>query len=137
MAGVDTVFLNTYDALNTAFVKQGDVFSGRTTLGLFHEALGDNGVAFVDYDDKMQNQRKFAIQALKRLGVGKREMENTINVELCHFANYLKTKLGKPINLQSDFGNMTSNVISVAAFGRRFDYDDPKFKKLFELVSKQ
>ncbi|XP_076820807.1 cytochrome P450 2B1-like [Clavelina lepadiformis] len=136
MAGVDTVFLNTYDAINAAFVKQGDNFSGKTTMELFNDVLGNNGVVFVDFDDKMRNQRKFAMQTLKKLGMGKQKMENIVNEEVCHFANYLKSKLGKPVDLQSDYDNMIGNVICVMTFGHRYDYDDPKFKRIFELLTK-
>ncbi|CAK8671502.1 unnamed protein product [Clavelina lepadiformis] len=66
MAGVDNVFLNTYDAINTAFVKQGDNFSGRPAVELFTDVLKFNGLVYVDFGGKLLNQRKFAMQALKR-----------------------------------------------------------------------
>ena len=31
--------------------------------------------------------------------MGKKEMENIINEEMCHFASYLEANVGKPIDL--------------------------------------
>ncbi|XP_076820804.1 cytochrome P450 2B1-like [Clavelina lepadiformis] len=137
MAGVDTVFLNTYDAINTAFVKQGDIFSGRAALRLVRDILGNNGLVLTDYGDKQLSQKRFAMKTLRKLGMGKPEMENIINEEMCHFANYLETKVGKPIDLALGYDNMTGNVICVTAFGRRFDYDDPQLKHIFQLLQNQ
>ncbi|XP_076820808.1 cytochrome P450 2B1-like [Clavelina lepadiformis] len=134
MAGVDTVFLNTFDAINTALVKQGDIFSGRTTLKPASDILGNNGLVMTDYGNKIIAQKRFAMKTLRKLGMGKKEMENIINEEMCHFASYLETNVGKPIDLAVNYNNMTANVICVTAFGRRFDYDDPQFKNIFQLL---
>ncbi|XP_076811822.1 cytochrome P450 2J4-like [Clavelina lepadiformis] len=137
LAGLDVVFLNTYDAMNTAFVKQGDNFSGRPELKPACYVLGDNGLVSSDYGDKLFNQKRFAMKTLRKLGMGKQEMENTINEEMFHFAKYLETKAGKPVNLACDYNNVTGNIICVTAFGRRFEYDDPQFKYLFQLLENE
>ena len=38
--------------------------------------------------------------------MGKQKMENIVNEEVCHFANYLKSKLGKPVDLQVIYEKM-------------------------------
>ena len=55
-----------------------------------------------------------------RLGMGKQEMENTINEEMFHFAKYLETKAGKPVNLavtiRFQTNNTTVSVFDIEAF---------------------
>ncbi|CAK8680737.1 unnamed protein product [Clavelina lepadiformis] len=87
-----------------------------------------------DYGEKLLNQKRFAAKTLRRLGMGKQEMVDIVNEEMGHFAKYLETQVGKPIDLAVDYNNMTANVICVTAFGRRFDYEDPQFKRLFQLL---
>ncbi|XP_076820809.1 cytochrome P450 2J4-like [Clavelina lepadiformis] len=134
MAGVDTVFLNTYDAINTALVKHGEDFSGRPPLRFVTDVIGHNGIILTDYGDRFRHQRKFALHSLKKLGMGKQEMEKSINEEVHHFAKYLKSKLGKPIDLSLKLETMTSNVICLMAFGQRFGYDHAQFKQIIHVL---
>jgi len=47
-------------------VKQSADFSGRPSIKLYTQVLGDNGVLFVDYDEKFKVQKKFMVNILKR-----------------------------------------------------------------------
>lgn len=57
-------------------------------------------------------------------------MEGPIREEVDSFLEVIGKFDGKPFDLKNIIQNSTSNVICAMAFGKRFDFDDPKFLQL-------
>ncbi|CAK8686991.1 unnamed protein product [Clavelina lepadiformis] len=138
IAGNDVVFLNTYDVINEAFVKQNDIFSGRPTIRLWYQVLGDNGRVFEKFGDKFVNQKKFALHTLKRFGMGNSTMEDIINEEMEYFSEHLRSRAGKPINLTLPYYRLLGNITTKLVLGKRYDYNvSSKVKVAIESLQKQ
>ncbi|GBM01224.1 hypothetical protein AVEN_247031-1 [Araneus ventricosus] len=77
-----------------------------------------------------QEQRRFVIQSLKDLGLGKTKLEEQMQDEINHFQDVLKSFKGQPIDLITPLTPSMSNNISTLVFGKRYDYDEPERKTL-------
>ncbi|CAK8675810.1 unnamed protein product [Clavelina lepadiformis] len=69
--------------------------------------------------------------------MGKKKMEDIITQEAQYFFEKLETMVGKPVALGLDYYNVIANIICVVALGRRFDYDDPKFREILHTLKMQ
>nr|CAB3235478.1 cytochrome P450 2C42-like [Phallusia mammillata] len=59
------------------------------------------------------------------------DIERISAIESHHFIQHLtKHAVGMPVDLTTNFYNITANVISSISLGRRFDYDNPTFRKI-------
>ncbi|XP_076804603.1 cytochrome P450 2U1-like [Clavelina lepadiformis] len=132
MGQKEVVFLNTYEAINQAFVKQSDCFSGRSKVVMMYDALGMNGLIMKDHDSDFKIQKKFAFNYLKQSGMGKSEMENFVNIEAQYFVEFLEKLPEKTIDLRLDLRNLIANIICKFVLGKRYEYDDTTFRKLLE-----
>ena len=69
-----------YDLIQKHFVKDGETFSGRITIGKFNDYFrkGDLGIVFID-GDMWKDQRRFSLNALRNLGMSKPIMEEKVS----------------------------------------------------------
>ncbi|XP_077997346.1 cytochrome P450 2J2-like [Glandiceps talaboti] len=126
------VVLNGYDAVREAFVKNGDVFSGRPfeSRTLVH---GQNIVGRpADYEWKMR--RKLFQVSFRRCGVLKDNgmIERLIHEELGHICLLIENHNGQTI---SDFKRTiihkcVLNINTMILIGNRYDYDSEMFLNL-------
>lgn len=115
------VVLSGYDAINEAFVKRSSDFSARPDR-LF-EAIQDEVKGVGGSSGKTWRVlRKFAVQAMKDLGVGKASVEERIFVEIDAANEYLKRANGKPINIRQMTSMIVTNVTYGLLFGKRYAY---------------
>ncbi|GBN20877.1 Cytochrome P450 2A8 [Araneus ventricosus] len=96
-----------------------------------HSCLG-NGPFFLNDMHIWKENRRFVIQSLKDLGLGKTKIEAQIQDEINHFQEVLKSFNGQPIDLVVPLTSSMSNNISSLVFGKRYKYDDPERKLLDE-----
>ncbi|XP_074075209.1 cytochrome P450 2F2-like [Macrotis lagotis] len=93
-----------------------------------------SGIAFSN-GPKWHTLRTFTMGALKDMGLGTRSLEERIQEE----ADALCKELGQPrdtaFNPVQLLGNAVSNVICAVVFGRRYEYEDPDFKTLLDLLN--
>ena len=78
--------------------------------------------------------RRFTLQTLRDFGVGKSSIEEKITVELKAASEVLETSGGNAIEMAPVLQNIIGNVIYGILFGRRFDYDDPQFKRIRQKI---
>ncbi|XP_076819169.1 cytochrome P450 2C28-like [Clavelina lepadiformis] len=136
LANQHYIYLNTYEAVQAAFLKQGSKFSGRPNMFLFHQVSQNYGLALKTYGEDFKVQRKFGNKILRGLGFGQKKMEDIINREGDHFIKHLEKYSGRPVNIKADIYNLTSNIICGVALGRRFEYDDPMFREILLCTEK-
>ncbi|XP_064633681.1 cytochrome P450 2F3-like [Lineus longissimus] len=123
------VVLNSYDAIKQAFLKQGDVFSGRPES--IHKNFIAKGNGLISSEgSKWKAQRKFSLTVLRGFGMGKNGMEEKILDEIGHFLQEVEHRQGAPFDIRDLLSASVSNVISCVVFGHRFKYDDKAFVDL-------
>ncbi|CAK8698283.1 unnamed protein product [Clavelina lepadiformis] len=127
------VYLNTFEAVNEVFLKQGSISSGRPNIFLFDKVLRGQGIIFKDYSEKFKRQKNFALSTLKHFGMGTKGVD-FINDEAECLISYLKTLEGKPVDLRDIFEKSIANIVSRIAMGRRFDFDDEKYNKALKTL---
>ncbi|VDI80749.1 cytochrome P450, family 2, subfamily J [Mytilus galloprovincialis] len=81
-----------------------------------------------------KEHRTFALNKLKSFGFGKRNFESRIIEEVEVFLDSLKGFKENPVDLRDIINISISNNVMSIVIGRRFDYDDPKFKYYIDLL---
>ncbi|XP_077993043.1 cytochrome P450 2J2-like [Glandiceps talaboti] len=126
------VVLNGYDAVREAFVKNGDVFSGRPfeSRTLVH---GQNLIARqADYEWKMR--RKLFQVSFRRFGVLKDNgvIECLIHKELGHICQLIESHNGQTISdfMRTIIHKCVFNINTMILIGNRYDYDSELFLNL-------
>ncbi|XP_060113320.1 uncharacterized protein LOC132585443 [Heteronotia binoei] len=128
------VVLTGYETVKEALVNQADAFAERAMVPMFEEFAKGYGVIFA-HGENWKVMRRFMLSTLRDYGMGKRTIEDKI-VEECHF---LKQKLesykGKPFETTVIMNAAVANIIVSILLGKRYEYEDPTFVRLLNLVS--
>ncbi|GIX83792.1 cytochrome P450 18a1 [Caerostris darwini] len=115
------VVLHGAEAIKEAFNKQ--EFLGRPEIGSLQ--LLDPISPFFSADfQAWKEQRKFVVQSMKHLGLGKTKIEDDVMDEVNHFIEVLKSHDGKPMDVKEPLSPSMSNNICALVFGKRYEYDD-------------
>ncbi|XP_076824768.1 cytochrome P450 2J6-like [Clavelina lepadiformis] len=130
MGREDWVILNDFQSLNQAFVKQHEAFSGRPPLPIFDQIGETVGIAFADYGPYWKTQRQFSVSVLRSLSVGDKCFEKRILEEVDSLIEAIRFENGKEFDITPTLKTATANIISSIVLGKRFDYDDDKFKQM-------
>ncbi|NXT84317.1 CP2K6 protein, partial [Zapornia atra] len=128
------VVLSGYDAVKEALVNQADAFSGRPKIPLVEETSKGKGVIF-SHGENWKVMRRFTLTTLRDFGMGKKAIEDRVVEEYGCLANTIEAQKGKPLELTLMMNGAIANVIVSILFGKRFDYEDPTFKRLVSLVN--
>ncbi|XP_052702725.1 cytochrome P450 2C14-like [Crassostrea angulata] len=124
-----------YDNIRELLVKHGDTFSDRPLTiinGVFNKGKGlvwSSGPLW-------KEQRTFALTTMRKFGFGKRCLQDQIMEEVDCFMEELEKYENKPFDIQNILKTSVSNVICSLLFGKRFEYEDTKFKRLVVLLNK-
>nr|APJ38062.1 CYP2AU1 protein [Crassostrea brasiliana] len=129
------VIVHGYDNIRELLVHQGDVFSERPiTIG---NAVLNKGKGLVGSSGALwKDQRTFALTTLRKFGFGKRCLQTQIMDEVDCLMEELEKLENKPFDIQNILNTSVSNVICSLLFGKRFGYEDAKFKHLIVLLNK-
>nr|CAB3235591.1 cytochrome P450 2C42-like [Phallusia mammillata] len=131
LMGINYVILNKFEDIHDAFTKQGSVMSDRPMMHLLNDISGGYGLLEKNYNTACKLHRKFGSSFFKGFFTSGMDIEKISANESHHFIQHLtKHAIGKPVDLTKIFYNITANVISSITLGRRFDYDDPTFRKI-------
>jgi len=119
--GHKVVVLNSIEALKDCNVGNSDVFMHRPVwLENTTKSLGP-GIAFRGFDQYLEN-RKFLLTNLKKRGMGKSQLEPTVNAEADLLLSYLEKN--SPVNPLHAFQSFSFNMVSQVCFERRSEYGD-------------
>ncbi|XP_038051667.1 cytochrome P450 2J6-like [Patiria miniata] len=132
LAGIPVVVLHGHHTVKEAFSRQqlSDRPPAYTTEMVargkgFLASSGENWVEL----------RRFSMTVLRKLGVGKSAFEQNIVTEAEIFIEEVKRHGGKAYDPKHALGNAVSNIISMVVFGKRFQYTDPAFKRLLQVLN--
>ncbi|KFM67322.1 Cytochrome P450 2J2, partial [Stegodyphus mimosarum] len=117
------VILNSANVIREAFSKS--EFLGRPPHTSF--SLFDSNSPFFDTNIHVwQEQRRFVVQSMKDLGLGKSKIEGHILEEISNFLEVLNKHNGEPFDVMTPLTPSMSNNISSLVFGKRYEYNDPE-----------
>ncbi|XP_059152571.1 cytochrome P450 2D15-like [Physella acuta] len=130
------VVLNSFEVIKEALVKHGDSLSDRSTRSFMARNVPHitNGILLASGSD-WKEQRTTSLSILRKFGLGKNILSETIAEEIRILLKNLANENGKPIRIRGLLNISVCNIISSIIFGRRFDYDDPKHNHLTELLN--
>ncbi|XP_071343743.1 cytochrome P450 2J4-like isoform X2 [Trachinotus anak] len=129
------VVLNGLNALQEGLVTKGDILVDRPILPIHTDVLPELGIIFTN-GHLWKQQRRFALFTLKYFGVGKKSLESSIQDEFIFMSKEIANHKGKPFNPHFIINKAVSNIICSLIFGHRFEYTDPKFLRMVNLIDK-
>lgn len=122
------IFLNGYHNFREAFITNPDLFTNKAST-FITEKLGQGKGIVCTNGLTWREQRKLTLRVLKDLGLGHHSMEDRIHEEVKAFVEVLDSSSAKPLDIHDLVQTAVANVICSLMFGRRFDYNNPQFKK--------
>ncbi|KAK6173993.1 hypothetical protein SNE40_017353 [Patella caerulea] len=130
------VVLNDFESIEEAFVKQKDLFSSRPADKLWgiKQAVKDGKGVIWASGQEWKDARRMTVRALRDLGVGKTTLEDRIKEEANIVLDYITAREGKPFVVHDILMKATTNVISTVVFGKRYDYTDPDFLRIIQVI---
>ncbi|XP_064612894.1 cytochrome P450 2B19-like [Liolophura sinensis] len=129
--GQDIIVLNSVDVMREAYASQtvSEVFSGRPPPPSTGFSPDINATtAFLPPSPLWVKQRKLLYKILSMYGDGVQSMENTVHDELQHVVDWLKSRGGKPVNMDEVFHPSLINILTILLTGKRHEYGDPILK---------
>ncbi|XP_054853270.1 cytochrome P450 2K6-like [Eublepharis macularius] len=128
------VVLTGYETIKEALVNQADTFAARANLPIFEETVRGYGVVF-SHGENWKVMRRFTLTTLRDYGMGRRTIEDTI-VKECHsLIQKFESYKGKPFETTVIMNAAAANIIVSILFGKRYEYEDPTFVRLLNLVN--
>lgn len=139
--GIDKwVVVSGYEMVKEALVTQAENFADRPYSSLMDRIYSknsrkkENGL-FQSNGPKWRAQRRFAMSTLRRFGMGKSSLEESLYEECRYLQEEIENENGKPFNPASLLNNAVSNIICQMVLGKRFDYSDHDFQTMLKNVS--
>nr|XP_044634459.1 cytochrome P450 2D14-like isoform X1 [Equus asinus] len=137
LAWTPVVVLNGLAAIREALVNRSEDTSDRPPVPIM-EHLGlqphAEGVILARYGRAWREQRRFSVSTLRNFGLGKKSLEQWVTEEASYLCAAFADQAGRPFSPNALLNKAVSNVIASLTFGRRFEYNDPRFLKILELM---
>nr|XP_008508619.1 PREDICTED: cytochrome P450 2D14-like [Equus przewalskii] len=137
LAWTPVVVLNGPAAIREALVNRSEDTSDRPRVPVM-EHLGlqphAEGVILARYGRAWREQRRFSVSTLRNFGLGKKSLEQWVTEEASYLCAAFADQAGRPFSPNALLNKAVSNVIASLTFGRRFEYNDPRFLKILELM---
>ncbi|XP_062987885.1 cytochrome P450 2J4-like [Elgaria multicarinata webbii] len=127
------VILSGYQAVKEGLIKYSEEFSGRPVTNFFKQTLKRKGLVLSN-GHTWKQQRKFGVVTMRKLGLGKKGMEQQIKEEAHWLVDTFARAKGQPLDPLLPIMNAVSRVICVLSFGYRLSLEDEKFREIIEAV---
>ncbi len=131
MVAIRIVVLNSCEAIREAFQNQH--ICDRPAIQVLKHSIEGDGVAFAS-GETWKRQRKLVFNFLRAFGVNRMSFEDKIALESQHLNAEFRNHGGRQFNPSHLLTNAVSNVICSVLFGKRYEYNDPKFKRLLHAI---
>ncbi|XP_025004571.1 cytochrome P450 2AC1 isoform X2 [Gallus gallus] len=128
------VVLSGYDTVKEALVNHADAFVGRPKIPIVEKAGKGKGVVFSS-GENWKVMRRFTLTTLRDFGMGKKAIEDYVVEEYGYLADVIESQKGKPLEMTHLMNSAVANVIVSILLGKRFEYEDPTFKRLVSLIN--
>ncbi|XP_015272789.1 PREDICTED: cytochrome P450 2K4-like [Gekko japonicus] len=130
------VVLSGYKTVKEALVNQGDAFVDRPRIPMFEEAERGHGIVFSN-GENWKVMRRFAITTLRDYGMGKKTIEDRIVEECSFLIQKFESFEGKPFEATTFMNAAVANIIASILLGKRYEFEDPTFIRLLNLVNEE
>ncbi|XP_034372624.1 cytochrome P450 2D4 isoform X2 [Arvicanthis niloticus] len=131
------VVLNGLTTLREALVRYSEDTADRPPLH-FNDQLGfgprSQGVVLARYGPAWRQQRRFSVSTLRHFGLGKKSLEQWVTEEARCLCAAFADHTGCPFSPNTLLDKAVCNVIASLLYARRFEYDDPHFIRLLNLL---
>ncbi|XP_060086995.1 cytochrome P450 2K6-like isoform X2 [Heteronotia binoei] len=128
------VVLVGYKTMKEALVNQAHPFAARPKLPMLEDVFHGHGILFSN-GEKWKMTRRFSLTTLRDYGMGRKTIEDRIVEEGQFLIQKFESFKGKPFESTIIMNGATSNIILTILFGMRFEYEDPTFIRLLNLVN--
>ncbi|KAM5164329.1 cytochrome P450 2K4-like isoform 1-T1 [Mantella aurantiaca] len=128
------VILCGYETVKDALINHAEEFSERPHIPIFKDITKGYGVTF-SHGDNWKMMRRFTLSTLRDFGMGKKTIENKINEECEFLVDKFKSFGGKPFENTIIMNAAVANIIVSILLGHRFNYEDPVFLRLMNLIN--
>jgi cytochrome P450 len=125
------IVLNNYSLIKEAFLD--DNYSARAQPFIFEEHFHGKGLTYAD-GERWIIHRKFAMDTLKKFGMGKYFLQDTILDELKDIFKFIDKQEETSLNIKGLLTHGLSNIICGFAFGQRFSHDNQQFHHIVSLI---
>ncbi|XP_077174075.1 cytochrome P450 2K1-like isoform X2 [Paroedura picta] len=130
----NVVILTGYETVKEALVNQAEVYLDRPMIPIVKSISEGFGV-ILSVGENWKVMRRFLLTTLRDCGMGRRTIEDKI-VEECHFLiKKFESYQGKPFETSVIMNAAAANIIVFILLGERYEYEDPTFVRLLNLVS--
>ncbi|XP_071961679.1 cytochrome P450 2B5-like isoform X2 [Antedon mediterranea] len=102
---------------------------------LAKDLLIKQGGVILENGEDWKRHRRWLVTSLRFFGMGKRSIEEQISVEARQLCHSIQQEDGGKFYPLTCVLNAVSNIICSMSFGKRYEYDDPKFQNLLDDVN--
>ncbi|CAO2601482.1 Cytochrome P450 2D4 [Lemmus lemmus] len=137
MAWKPVVVINGLKAVREVLVTCGEDTADRPPMPIYdHMGYGptSKGVVLAPYGPQWREQRRFALSTMRDFGLGKKSLEQWVTEEAGHLCDAFTKEAGHPFSPNTLLDKAVCNVIASLLYACRFEYDDPRFIKLLNLL---
>ncbi|XP_036063570.1 cytochrome P450 2D4 isoform X1 [Onychomys torridus] len=137
LAFESVVVLNGLTALREALVRYSEDTADRPLLHT-NDHLGfgprSQGVVLAQYGPAWRQQRRFSVSTFRHFGLGKKSLEQWVTEEARCLCAAFTDYTGRPLSPNALLDKAVCNVIASLLYACRFEYDDPRFIRLLDLL---
>ncbi|KAF7627337.1 hypothetical protein Mgra_00009378 [Meloidogyne graminicola] len=134
-----TVMVTDYEIMRDLFVKEGEVYAGRNFMSeLFKTCTaskGDYGGVIRTEGEPWKVVRRFGLQSMRNLGVGRAGLEKHLIEDMDRFVDQIKEEIlkngGFEVNLQKKIDRLAGSTINRVLFG--YPFEDEQMTEFYEL----
>nr|CAD2154410.1 unnamed protein product [Meloidogyne enterolobii] len=134
-----TVIVTDYEIMRDLFIKEGDVYAGRNFLADLFKTLSaikdDYGGVIRTEGDPWKVVRRFGLQSMRNLGVGRAGLEKHLLEDMERFIEQIKEEISKNggynVNLQSKIDRLSGTTVNRVIFG--YPFEDEHMSEFYEL----
>uniref|UniRef100_A0A8C8RJ77 Uncharacterized protein n=1 Tax=Pelusios castaneus TaxID=367368 RepID=A0A8C8RJ77_9SAUR len=126
------IVLNGFQAVKDALIDHSADFVDRPLSPFFRDLVGGpHGVIFAN-GHTWKQQRRFSLMTLRNLGLGKKNLETSIQEQARWLVETFAKERGKPMDPSVPILSSVTNVIAAVLFGHCFSTEDNTFQQLLK-----